>query len=285
MLPDEREVEREIRATFRADLELLAESIRETLGVLGGNQLAGTLGPGTDHLVVQLSMGLLTKAAKQARSVLILAEKGFGQDANSLARGMLETALATAFVLRKEIALTKGGKPIDAVAGQEFDSRFRARLYLANIAFERARTAREWQKVQGLETALSPDTIGALEEREKLAQEIIGPEWADRLKKGKSFSGLSVKDMAASLGLEQTYAVAYRSGSWSVHAADVDQFIDINLEDGPAVNLAPGIALVRESLVSATISLVMCLSFFDERLSVGAEVAALRLRKKLGLSS
>jgi hypothetical protein len=47
-------------------------------------------------------MGLLTKAMKTFRSLQILCERGLYDDASALARVLLETTIAIAFILQKK---------------------------------------------------------------------------------------------------------------------------------------------------------------------------------------
>src|SRR5579864_4045233 len=56
---------------------------------------------GIDRVVMHTMMGLLSKALKTFRSIQILCERGFRDDAIVLNRVLMETTLTVAFILQK----------------------------------------------------------------------------------------------------------------------------------------------------------------------------------------
>jgi hypothetical protein len=69
--------------------------------MLAPPKLTGAYGRGTDHRVLIVSIGMVAKQCKSARAVEVVCAQGLGQDALALCRGMFETLVVTAWVLRK----------------------------------------------------------------------------------------------------------------------------------------------------------------------------------------
>jgi ribosome-binding protein aMBF1 (putative translation factor) len=111
---------------------------------------------------------------------------------------------------------------VPKVKGKPLSTRFRARLYIANLAFEKERMLGQWLKTPGLLRTAKRAARLAIQERVKQAEAVIGADWAARLKRTRSYSGLSIKDLAESLKLTTSYATFYRSASWPTHATDAE---------------------------------------------------------------
>ena len=270
MLPNEGSVRAELARAHNSDfanmhsLQALAVSvidpritIRQSVGIVS--------------TVVYVRLGLYVKACRQFRSIQLLCEAGIGSDAHALTRNLFETSLALLFVARRRVTLKRNGKRIGRVGKRALGSRLRARLYLANVQFEAERTLGDWERTPGLKrsAARSFDAVG-IRGRSADAAQIIGVEWTKRLRDQKSYSGLNLREWAVSLGLAQPYAIVYRSGPWSTHATDLQQFVT-RTDSGSELLLEPSSDLIPQSIYSASRALLTCLDVMNDRFRLGLD--------------
>jgi hypothetical protein len=274
MLPGEVPARRQVRAghgVLLRDTNLFhtfAVSLldRDVLNIQGLRDL--------DPVVALVTVGLFTKACWQHRSVQLLARAGLGADALALARCLFETTLALGFVLKDRVRLRRDGGFLPPVPGRPLNSRLRARLYLANIAFENARTLNEYQRTKGLKRFR-----GAAAARAEVARQVgdgeqaVGSQWSDRLRAKRTYSGVSIKDLALSLGLGPTYKTLYKYASWSVHALDLTHFVTFPAgEDRPPhLQLAPHEGEVRRVIDVSNAILLSCVRTFNRRFRLGED--------------
>ena len=231
---------------------------------------------GVDDAVCLVALGLFIKACKQHRSVQLLARAGLGEDALALTRCMFETTLALAFTLKERFRWRRDGVPMPAARSRHTGSMLRARLYLANMAFENERTLREFGRTTGLRRfRRRADAAREVALQVRTAEQGIGAEWSRRLRQSRSYSGLSVKDLALSLRFAQAYGTLYRYASWSVHAIDLAHFITLSPEAGaiPEVHIAPSNGELIGALGMANAQLLACSRLLNHRLRLGQDHA------------
>jgi hypothetical protein len=284
MLPDEQIVRAELQSRFAEAFQGMSELLSFAVGVVTAGEIRLTRLRGVDSAVVQVALGLYVKACKQFRSILVLCEHGFGEDAHALTRNLFETAIALVFVLRHRVTLRSQGKTLPRVKGKPLTAKLRARLYVANIAFEHERTLNEWERTKGLRHAAKTLDKKGIPERVNAAEKAIGREWADRLKKRRTYSGTTVKDLALTLGLTQAYATLYRSASWSTHATDLTQFVRLAPQAGTTLYLSPGDAWVPPTIRGASLLLVISIEFLNERFGLGHEERIQEEKHRLGFA-
>src|SRR5262245_57827488 len=209
MLPDEVEARAKLRQLFEKEFAKMSELHDLSVSIVSF-PLKVASSPDIDRSTADVSAALYVKALRQFRAIQLLCEGGLGTDAWALCRNLFETTLALCFVLQPRFRPKKDGRPLAAVKGKPLSRRFRARLYIANISFEKERMLGQWQKTRGLRRTAKRAARVAIEERVKQAENVIGRDWTDRLKRNRSYSGLSIKDLAASLKLTTSYATFYR---------------------------------------------------------------------------
>jgi len=92
-----------------------------------------------------------------------------------------------------------------------------------------------------------------------------------------------LKDLALTLRLAQAYATLYRSASWSTHATDLPQFVRLAPRAGtPTLYLSPGDAWVPQTIRGASLLLVICIEFLNERFGLGHEQRIQEEKHRLG---
>jgi len=283
MLPDEQIVRAELQARFAEAFQGMSGLLSFAAGLVTSGEIRLTQLRGLDPAVVQVALGLYVKACKQFRSILALCEYGLGEDAHALTRNLFETTVALVFVLRHRVTLTSQGKTLPRVRGKPLTAKLRARLYMANIAFEHQRTLYEWERTKGLKHAAKTLDKKGISERVNAAEKAIGQEWSKRLKERRTYSGTTLKDLALTLRLAQAYATLYRSASWSTHATDLPQFVRLAPRAGtPTLYLSPGDAWVPQTIRGASLLLVICIEFLNERFGLGHEQRIQEEKHRLG---
>jgi hypothetical protein len=281
MLPDERYVRSTLRKQFGQDFKQM-----DALHNLAVRAVHRAITPikGMDLLTVLVASGLYVKASKQFRSIQTLCQAGLGTDGYALTRNLFETALALVFVLRNRVTLKRGGVRVGKVDRRPLGSRFRARLYLANVAFEALRTLNDWDRTKGLKRIAQRQINRAkvLQEATR-AQKVIGSAWTQRLKDTRNYCGVTLKDLAQTVRLSQAYATLYRSASWSTHATDIEQFVRKLPDSRVSLQLRPSDLLIAETIKGASVTLLMCLSFMNDRLSLRLDARIRRHELRLGV--
>jgi len=271
MLPNEDDARVAVAAQFRREFAFAREVLDHCVAVVNRDRLRVEKRRGLNDTVLFVALGLYTKACKQARSILTLCEGGLGEDAHALTRALFETTLALNFILRPRVTIRRGGIRLPPVSGKPLTTGFRADLYLARFVVERNLMVQDLARTPGWKrTANKIDRASLASEAAKTAQS-IGPEWTKRLKQSRTYSGVSLRDTAFSLGYGQAWVVLYRTGSWSTHANDIEQYVTLRETSPtdptlvPEIYLQPGPAWVPQALIASAGLLVDCLSLLNSR--------------------
>jgi len=168
-------------------------------------------------------LGLFTKSIKQFRAILLLCEHGLTETGDGAVRSLFESVLALQFIFDDNM---DWGPPIPAGV-QPVD--FRADLYeSAPVIQMAAKVSQMNEDDRGFW-----DDPAAREDLRKRVEEIellLGPEWADRLSKTKTYSGRNVRDLASRYGLDDYYLQAYSTQSQRIHANDSYTYVHIDHE-------------------------------------------------------
>lgn len=267
MPPDETEARAKLRTVFEEEFDQLA-----ALQVLSVSLIPFPLRIDShstiDRSVVDVALGLYVKACRQIRGIQLLCEAGLGSDAYALTRHLFETTLALSFVLSPRVVLRQDGKRLPKVKGRPFSTRFRARLYIANLAFERERMLRRWKATKGLKRrGVTTLDVKAIQKRAQDGAAVIGPEWTARLRRSRSYSGLTIKDLAASLDFRTSYETFYRMSSWPAHAIDADAPFTGEF----TLDIAPSARGVAKAISSASLLILKCCDDLNSALRLGKD--------------
>lgn len=198
---------------------------------------------------------LCVKACKTFRSVVALCEIGAGHDAQNLIRTQFETLIAATFVLKPKVQLE-----IKGVSDSELTSSFRAKLYAAHISisrfsdFEKNKDNPTLAKLWGRREALENDNDQAVVS--------IGKEWANRLRKSKTYSGLNLRELSEKLGYGRWYFM-YGMQSKVAHAKDA--YNHIILQPLVRARWFLETSQIKSVLNSAAMLLVGCLDVMLEQ--------------------
>jgi len=135
--------------------------------------------------------------------------------------------LAIQFLLQYRIKLRDAkGHLIKEIRGKPLTARLRAGLFNANSTFESERMDTEFGNTPSLKHYVGK--FGAAANIIRKAESRIGPEWTKRLRASRTYSGVSLKDLAVTLGVGELYATHYRVSSWAVHASRIDFYISFD---------------------------------------------------------
>jgi hypothetical protein len=216
-----------------------------------------------------LALGLYAKGCKQFRGIIILGEGGFGGEVTVLTRALFETTLAMNFIMKETVALKRDGKAFDPDPSRPLTTDFRALLYGAHAAFVQAKRHKQWSECPELRSSMhfrgDRQTITA---QTMEARSAVGEKWWDALKGGQA--GLSVRNLADSLGVLSYYLVIYGDQSEVAHAGDGFMHFDLG-DDGGWLDLAPSPAGIGGLLRLAGLVFLGCLTGIHNRLSFGAQ--------------
>jgi Family of unknown function (DUF5677) len=276
MLPFEDEARRDVEADHRKELAENRELLRLALAMIGcdgqGNlRIPDEPVPGVTDRARSLALGLYAKACKQFRGIIILGERGFEGEVTVLTRSLFETALALNFIMNETVSLKRDGKDFDPDPSRPLTTDFRALLYGAHAAFMDAKRYRQWSERPELSSSMGlrgdPKAVAA---QTAAARGAVGEKWWEALKGGQA--GLSVRNLADSLGVLSYFLVVYGDQSEVAHAGD--GFMHFDIDDAGAhgsLDLCPSPAGIGGLLRLAGLVFLGCLTGIHNRLKFGDE--------------
>jgi hypothetical protein len=180
-----------------------------------------------------IAVALNVQACREFRTVVELCMRCEGYTAAIVARTLFETALATAFVLLPEIRVriiqSKPNKWQAVLPGKSrrksdlLTRELRAMLYIANMKLERYVFATKSENKRGRKQYAKPSAA----DRRVLAETemALGKEWTYILTHQRSYSGLSVANLAAAIKhrLDHWYDTIYFFQSRIAHGTAVPE--------------------------------------------------------------
>jgi hypothetical protein len=276
MLPFEDRARQDIEADYAKELAESRELLQLALSTIGsdgqrGIKVPSVLVPGVTERARSLALGLYAKACKQFRCIIILGERGFGGEVTVLTRALFETTLAAYFIMHETVALLRDGKAFDPDPARPLTTDFRALLYLAHAAFVADKRYKQWREhpellssihLRGDQQTFAGQTMDA--------RRAVGEKWR-AFKCGQA--GLSVRNLADSLGVLSYYLVIYGEQSEVAHAGDGFMHLDLD-DDGGRMYLAPSAADIGDLLQLAGLVFLGCLTSIHHRLKFGPEAAS-----------
>jgi hypothetical protein len=279
MLPFEDDVRQEIEVNARKELSEARELLRLALDMLGsdgnGNlKIPSTPVPGVGDWARSMALGLYAKACKQFRTIILVAEAGFGGEVTVLTRALFETALALEFLMKQQVVLKREGAAVDIDPSRPLTTDFRAQLYGARAALVAEKQLKEWGARPELKGSMKllgdPGTIAAQAAAAKAA---VGEAWWKALRKGQA--GLTVKDLADSLGVTPYHVMVYGDQSEVAHAGDAFRHFDLAADESHGLlDLSPSPDGIGGRLHLASLVFLGCLTSVHNRLRFGQAVDA-----------
>lgn len=188
--------------------------------------------PGIDKFALIVTAGILTKICRLYRGIYILGSSGLVAEAEILQRSLYESMIGLFFILRPRVILRQNDKPLRRIGKKSFNSIFRARLY---FAFERVQLSKKiniYEQTAGLKGLSKRMNKIEIDKQMQTVERVVGKEWLNRLKRSKTYSGVSLKDLAQSLGLISAHQTAYYYMSKTAHAMDSSDYIHLDAQQG-----------------------------------------------------
>jgi len=280
----ETQVKAAIERLWRDELRLAARLLQSGLRAVGAvahrprGRFRSRGSAGLRYNAFHVGLSLYVKSSKQFRSLILLCQAGLTEDAEIIARSLFETLLALNFVLRRSVQLKENGKRIKVERHgrrQPLDCGFRTELYLAHYAFDLQRRVKGWKNVSGLKRlSRTWGDPAAIDRDAQQAELAVGPEWTHRLRSRRSFSGLSIRDLADSFGIVHYYASIYGHQSHLAHGADALSYLDLGDEPSKlSLALAPNTEAVGRILRLGSLLFTGCLDIASQRIGLGADKA------------
>lgn len=199
MLLHESEAQAEIAQKYRVQLDAMTKLHDTVVSMMTAGEWRVQKTRGVNPLVAQTMMGLLTKAMKTFRSIQILCERGLYDDASALARVLLETTVAVAFILQKK-------------------SKQRMLMYHAYGMVQSVKMLNEWAKTKGLKRKATKAMMK--QANDGLATYMSKLPAGTNLKRHWSGLGSIQEAMSQLRGGDAMYATLYRHTSAISHASD-----------------------------------------------------------------
>ncbi|MFC1707481.1 DUF5677 domain-containing protein [Planctomycetota bacterium] len=190
---------------------------------------------GIDDTVLLVAAPLYVKLWRLGAAVTRLALHLHAHEAESFVRTMFETALALHFLLRRQVRPRTNGAVLQHNQ-RPFSSRFRARMYVAHLIFQKNKLAATYARTPGFKRALPAAAIERARLDAEAAAKELGPFWAPRVK--RHLTGLNTRDLAESLGMLSTYLTLYKWSNAVVHPGDMERFI-VEVDGAPRLDLSP----------------------------------------------
>jgi hypothetical protein len=224
MLPGEDETRRGLQKKFAEDFEIAREVLALAYEVL--RTLLGEPCRRFSRFTKGTCIAGLTKLCNQYRSVHALCELGLTDDASIVLRAMFETFLRISFLLRRKTTLRcVNGLPSWA-SNERLSVNKRARLLVADIVSRQGKWVENLSRIRRWRPIAS-NLKPVVARRLQIARQQVSQTLIPYLEK-RNMCGLSIKDMACGLGLGVWYSVVYSQLSLGAHAADFDQFLEID---------------------------------------------------------
>jgi hypothetical protein len=211
-LPHEAEVIADIASRYRNELDAMTGLHDAVVGMMSVGRW--TIGKrGLDALVIETTLGLLTKACKTFRSIQILCERGLIDDANALVRVLMENTVAITYILQK-------------------NPRERVRIYHAHSFAQNIKMLNDWKNTPGLKRKATKKAI-------KQANDGLAF-WMKGLPTGTNvkdhWSGKrNLREAVTALRGDVAYATLYRFTSSTAHASDFGSHFEIEVATGDRI--------------------------------------------------
>jgi hypothetical protein len=187
------------------------------------------------EVTLGVAMTLNCQACRLFQSLVERCDRADAFSADILARSLYETALATCFVLVEEFGYQAGAVPKGAPIsdGECLPRELRAKLYLAYQPLWTERHAQRLLQIPRFEELGKSIAAKYSDEVLSVIKNELGPQWTRVLQQGPSYSGLTIKGLAAALGgeLDRWYGSFYFFQSRNTHGADAIQHY--SSEHGP----------------------------------------------------
>lgn len=254
-LPDEKAVVAHLGRRFGSAFAEMDRILTAALAVAAPENDAWVVRAQKDlkePMTVRTLQVLLAKAIKTYRSIQILCEHGLGHDAGALLRVLLETALAFAWILKK-------------------DSDRRAHLLLVHGIQRKLVQLRERQKTPGLRRSASKAAFAAGNKALGTVSDGLSQSDVDSVRKHWSALGNGLEGVAWNLqsGWPRIYTLVYRDTSSYTHVADMTAHAWIDDDDQMVIRVIPGDWELDRTPKVARLLMFEILARLNKRLKLG----------------
>jgi hypothetical protein len=217
-------------------------------------------------------LALFVKAGMSFWGARMLCENALDRTAAPVVRSMFETFLTIAFLLRRDVSLRHFSKGVEThvdLLGEKLTPEFRMAMYATWCVVKDEQAIERMQYVPELapggdELSRRLATIGRTAH-----VATVGPEWEKRLRKNNTCAGVSIADLAYSMGHAVLYGTLYWKASGSVHQSDAMEYLDF---DDAVKAFAPrwctSIQQIRRTLHNAATVYWLCLVELHDRLQI-----------------
>jgi hypothetical protein len=267
MLPGESDFMAQISQKLETDLKLGNALLSTAVSILTERD---PIKPPEASEVVAYRAGhaLCFKACKTYRSILLLTEIGASHDVQMLGRTLLETVLATLFVLVPRVEFG-----IKGFSDNDLTSELRARIYVAFPVICKYHDLIAHQADPRFSATLANIDDEKFRQNGAEAEHEIGPFWTARIKRRpRTYSGFTLRELAQKLDpdLSHWYAGIYGEQSKSIHAIDGISHVRFDVAEQRFLpNWHSSLWDVQGALLAASVLMWRCIVELHNRFSFG----------------
>lgn len=227
----------------------------------------------------KVAAALNVRACRQYKSSLSLLEDAQAENAAVIVRSMFETVLAMEFVLRERFTpfeFDKTGKRtrLTVDAGVRLTRDVRSAMYLGYASMQQQRIGSRHKRRPGMKR-IAAKMLRAIDPRiMKDVEHEIGPKWRQKLEKAPTYSGLSIANLARSLGrpFANWYHLVYPFQSDHVHASDPSEYIDLGADGEISERWRSHPRKIIGTLETSIAMLSATMSTFDRHVDMGVAI-------------
>lgn len=243
-LPEEAVGRHAVIATHAKELLAMTETLRLSLALIASGGIHFKPARGLDESVVPVIVGLYTRACRLFRSIQIVAEAGLAENAETLNRTLFEMLVLIGWILQKH-------------------STTRAEMYIAHLSLRNQKILREMKQTHGLKRWARQSLVAQVDSNVAAHSKLysrLPPAIVKQM--ASTYSGMSLKDTAKSIGALVAYQLYYRLASGPAHGSDLMSHIAFTGEESPTLvlNIGPGPSRELATIASAASVFLVCIA-------------------------
>ena len=191
------------------------------LSAAGKNVVEGAGQDGPRFGALTVILGLFAKSVKTFRSIHLLCERGYCEDANALLRALAEVMVTVTYIAKE-------------------DSESRAQQYLDFMSMQDRKLKNATEQNPGLKGVFTTHAIDQVEKMADAARKrMTDDEYERRYKKGCWYPD-GIESLMHATGLQSVYDLPFRISSRAVHASDLLDHVEWKKDGSLVIRPLPG---------------------------------------------
>ena len=207
---------------YTEDFELGNELLTVALSASKAGVVEGATPEGPRFSALTVILGLFAKAVKTFRSIHLLCERGYCEDANGLLRTLAEVMTTVTYIAKE-------------------DSEERAQQYFDFMSMQDRKLKNATEGNPGLRGFFDQQAIDKIDKMEqKTRARLTDEEYDRRRKRGCWYPDGTIEALMRVTGLQSVYDLPFRVSSRAVHATDLMDHVSIRADGALVIKPLPG---------------------------------------------